>query len=465
MAAYGSGDVVTGFGRFALAALYTRVLDPDQFGVLAVLYVSISLAAMVIPFGLPSVLMVRFGEQGAPAMRRNKDEVYTKLVLFALPAGVLTAAAGGVLPGLHADMAPWAAVWLVAGVLWFVPAQSLRYKHAATRYSLSRASHIVVMATVAAWLYAAGKLTLTGIVAAEALGAGAALLAAHFADGYLPRPAWPEGSRVLLALGLPFCLLELVHFVVDWSDRYVITALMGVAATGYYAVASRLSIVGAMVVTAFIAVWQPYFYRLAGSDQVAPRTVGLTARRLLLIVGAAIGALMLVIPELVVLEVAGTHIIDPAYAGTKVLVAPLLLQYFFKAAYFVATPAINFNGRTWWQVAIIAAAGLANVFGNVLVITLWPAGSPYPPLVAVALVTAACYVFAMIFAFRELDRLYPCVRPSYTLVIAATVLVTVPLLPLSLALRTALFGLGAVAAGGALLHGRRNGCTNSETPH
>lgn len=454
MAAYGSGDVLTGLGRFALAVLYTHVLGPEQFGVLAILYVTISLAAMVIPFGLPSVLMVRFGEDGMSAMRRNKDDVYTKLVLFALPAGALAAVGGRLLPDVYAEMAPWVGGWLVAAVLWFVPAQSLRYKHAAVRYSLSRASHIVAMVAVVGYLFSAGRLTLTGIVAAEALGACVALVVAHVADRYLPRPRWPEGAGVLFALGLPFCLLELVHFVVDWSDRYVITALMGVAATGYYAVASRLSIVGAMVVTAFIAVWQPYFYRLAGANTVEAGTVGAAARRMLLIVGAGIGLLMLFVPELVVLEIAGKRLIDPSYAGTKILVAPLMLQYFFKVGYFVATPAINFNRRTWWQVAIIGAAGLCNVFGNILVISLWPSDALYPPLIAVALVTAACYLFALLLTFRELDRLYPRVRPSYGLVAVASLMVAVPLLPVPFALRLVLYGLVVAAAAAWLWFGR-----------
>jgi O-antigen/teichoic acid export membrane protein len=290
-------------------------------------------------------------------------------------------------------------------------------------------------------------LALPGIFAAEALGACGALLAVHMADRYVPRFRWPEGARALLALGLPFCLLELVHFVVDWSDRYVITALMGVAATGYYAVASRLSIVGAMVVTAFIAVWQPYFYRLAGTDRVEAGTVGTAARRMLLVVGAGIGLLMLFVPELVVFEIGGIRLIHPSYAGTKVLVAPLILQYFFKVGYFVATPAITFNRRTWWLVAAIGAAGVCNVFGNILVISLWPAGSLYPPLIAVALVTAACYAFALLLAFRELDRLYPRVRPGYKLVAAASLMIAVPLLPLSFPLRLALFvPAGAAAA-------------------
>ncbi len=456
MTAYGSGDMTVGLGRFMLSALYTRVLAPEEFGVLAVLYVTVSLAAMVIPFGLPSALMVRFGEQGSAAMRRNKDDVYTKLMLFAAPAGVLAAVGGRLLPADYAPMAPWVGLWLVAAVLWFVPAQSLRYKHAAVRYSLSRVSHIVVMAAVVGYLFAAGTLALPGIFAAEALGACGALLAVHVADRYVPRFRWPEGARALLALGLPFCLLQLVHFVVDWSDRYVITALMGVAATGYYAVASRLSIVGAMVVTAFIAVWQPYFYRLAGTDRVEAGTVGTVARRMLLVVGAGIGLLMLFVPELVVFEIGGIRLIHPSYAGTKVLVAPLILQYFFKVGYFVATPAITFNRRTWWLVAAIGAAGVCNVFGNILVISLWPAGSLYPPLIAVALVTAACYAFALLLAFRELDRLYPRVRPGYELVAAASLMIAVPLLPLSFPLRLALFvPAGAAAATWLWLSERR----------
>ena len=123
--------------------------------------------------------------------------------------------------------------------------------------------------------------------------------------------------------------------------------------------------------------------------------------------------------------------LPPAYVLCRALVAPLLLHYFFKMAYFVATPAISYHRRTWRQVYILLGAGALNLVGNAAVIAALAPHSMTAALAGVASVTILCYALAMLFGFMELRKLYPGVLPGTGFIAALGLLVALPLTPLA----------------------------------
>jgi len=429
MAAYGAADAFCGAVRLALAALYTRLLAPAEFGVLAVVQVSVVLAATVAPLGLPDVLMVRFREGDPVKMRRDMDRVYGLLLVVSGALAAVALAAVYLLPApeICRSLVPWAVVWAVALALWYVPSQALRFRGRVGRYAAARVTQVVTMVGVLLAYVALRTAGLREIVAAEAIGAMLALAATHVLEGYLPRPARDPRVRELLAAGAPFGLLAVAGVVVDYADRYVITLVLGPAATGYYAVAARISMVGTLLTGALLAMWQPHFYRLAGSGRVDQPLVRSISRKLALVFTAGLVLCMVVLPGLMTVRIAGRWFIAPAYQGAAVLVAPLLLQYFFKVLYFLTTPAINFHGRTWRQLAMTAVVGTLSVGMNALLLSVLD-GPAFALLTVTALVTAGAYAIAMVFGVHELRALYPGASVGLGFTLAAAGAVLVPLL-------------------------------------
>jgi O-antigen/teichoic acid export membrane protein len=447
MMVYGGADALVGLVRIGLSALYTRVLAPADFGLLAVLYVTVSLAITLLPLGLPSAMMIRF-RAGEPAeARQHKDTVYAALLrvcLLLLAAGGVAAALGLAQP-LDRVTVIAALLWAVASILSTVPSSSLRFAEKVVRFSTARVSQVVVQVAVLWYLWATSHVGLREIVVAETAGSLASLLLAHVLDRYVPRLRLSRPRVIdLLTLGAPLCFLGVGHFVIDLSDRYIVTLLLGAEATGYYAVAARLAIAGSLVAEALNSMWLPYFYRLAGSAQVASAALRRAARRLVYALGVVMALAMLVLPYVMVLRVAGRWFIAPAYHATMALVAPLLLQYFFKAVYYLATPAVNFHERTWRQVAIIYGAGLLNCLGNVAVILLLPGIGVYALLTLVALMTSLSYAAAMALLMRELDKLYAGGGPGGAFLALVSLVVLLPLAPVGLGVR---IGLVVVWAG------------------
>jgi O-antigen/teichoic acid export membrane protein len=388
--------------------------------------------------------MVRFRERNPAEMRADMDRVYALLATSCTAGAAVVMAAVLLLPlpALYRTLAPWALLWASALALWFVPAQALRVRGRVGRYAAARTLQVALMTAVLltfVWLRPSG---LTQIVIAEALGAVLALAAAHLLEGYLPR--LPRDSRVreLAAAGAPFGLLALAGVVMDFADRYVITGILGVEATGYYAVAGRIAVVGTLLTGALHAMWQPHFYRLVASGRVDPRQVRATGRKLALVFTAGLAVCMALLPGLLTVTVAGRPFIAPAYQGASVLVAPLLLQYFFKVLYFLTTPAINFHGRTWRQLAMIAAAGTASVALNAVLLSVLE-GPAFALLTVTALVTAGAYGIAMVYGMHEMRSLYPGASVGLGFALAASVAALIPLMGPP--------GLATMAATGACL--------------
>ncbi len=448
MVGYGATEAVVGLVRVVLAALYTRLLVPAEFGHLAIVYVTVTLIVSIISWGLPSALMVRFGQANQGDPKPFKDELYSFLVLLCTGgASVVLIATYTLIPSgwFVARLVPWAVVWVVATVLLAVPLQSLRYEQRVAASAATMAFQAGAMTTTLALLWLLGTVELVDIVAAEAVGAIAGLLFAHVLDSYVPALRLKVSARRLVLLGAPFCMLALVHIVVDLSDRYVITFFMGADATGYYAIAARFAIAGSMLSTAFLYIWQPHFYRHAGAGIRDCNSLRFAGRRLIALSGLAIGMLALFLPLLISANIFGISVVSPTYRDAAVLAGPLVLQYYFRTAYFLATPAINFNGQTWWQVCIIAIIGILNIAGNMAVIAFSGTDDLYHTLALVAYMTAASYAAAMVLGLRRLRALYPQVSPGWIFVAATAGLAIVPLLGGSWLLSSILLAGYAVA--------------------
>jgi O-antigen/teichoic acid export membrane protein len=431
MVVYGSADVATGVARLVLAAVYTRVLAPAQFGILAVLYVTVTLAVTLVPLGLPSAMLIRFRQGRPEEAAAYRNSVFSVLLVLCVVAGGVCAVVTRLWP---VPDVPWqtvllAVAWAAAGILMYVPTVSLRFKEHVGRYALSRVCQVAVTVLLVWRAYAGGALGVQEIVAAEAAGAACGLLLACMLDRYVPRLVVSGLVPDLLRLGAPLFALSLGHFLVDLSDRYVLVFLLGKEATGYYAVAARVAIAGALVAEAFNSMWLPFFYRIAAAGNVRTQELRRLARTLVILLGTALAAAMVVLPELVRFGWRGSYFFAPAYHGAAVLVAPLLLQYFLKMCYYISTPAINFNERTWRQVGYICLAAAVNVAGNVTVIVLRGDSGMFGTLTLVALMTVVAYGLAMILGMREYRLLYAGAQPGGWFLGAAVAVVFVALVP------------------------------------
>ncbi|MCK5571133.1 MAG: oligosaccharide flippase family protein, partial [Bacteroidetes bacterium] len=257
MAAYGTADVFSGIVRLALSVVYTRFLLPEEFGILAVIYVSVTLFALVAECGLTDTIMAEFRVSDDESNHRLMDQVFLVVSCASVVLLVALNSLAEVLPaaGKYATFRVWVSIWMLSSVLALLPTVLMRFQEKAREYLGIQIVRVVVLLATLFVLFRKGGLDAADIVKAETVSSLAALVLIFPVSRYIPRFHRPANLSGLLLLGFPLLLTALAFFMVDLSDRYLLALGLGAGATGYYAVAARIAVVGSLICEAFFAMW------------------------------------------------------------------------------------------------------------------------------------------------------------------------------------------------------------------
>ncbi len=256
-------------GQVALA----RLLGPETFGLYAIGWTILRIAALVAPLGLEHGV-IRYGSQ-----QWHKDPSGLKGVLWqslgvALLSGLLF---GG---GLYVA-APWLAqvVFQKPGLLWairgfgiaLIPATTLRVAAAATRISQRMqysalaeeftppAAHLLLLVIIVYFL----GWGLLGAVAAGVLSfALGLLLALYFIRGlfqeiFATRAKFVFGTAELLSFSLPASLAGIFTVLITWITRLMVGYFLPASEVGIYQAASQAAMLFAIILSAFNAIFTP----------------------------------------------------------------------------------------------------------------------------------------------------------------------------------------------------------------
>jgi O-antigen/teichoic acid export membrane protein len=395
---YGASDVISALVRFALVAVYTRILAPAEFGTYAIISATLQFVCVAVPLGLPSTLMVKFKEDDPKEMASQKNTAMLLLLQVCIGLGAAFFACSRILFTATAvsTLAAWLILWGASDTLSMVPKASLRFNQKIVLFSAARILRVLVMVGVLLWLVKIRCTGLGAIVVSEAVAAAAELLCCCIFDRFLPRPAPLWGLASLVGLGIPLTAVGLGVFLNDLSDRYVVFLLLGNQANGFYAAAAKIAVVGSFCAEAFNSMWFPYFFRFAQKKEYQQAELRDFSTKLVMLFAALIGLLCIVLPRLVTFRLFGRYFISPAYHGVALLVAPLTLVYFFKMAMYVATPVLTFQ-RKILQLSTISwvAAGL-NIAANVVWCRVFGTAHLYAALAAIAFMTSLSYGVCMV---------------------------------------------------------------------
>jgi O-antigen/teichoic acid export membrane protein len=457
-ALYGSSDVVTAIVRFALIAVFTRIMPPAEFGLYSIIITTMTLAAVFIPLGIPSAVMLRLSPADPLGSKSCKDGAFSFLFQLCLICGVAFYAASVFIfhNPLITSLAPWLIVQAISDIAGMIPKVSLRIKEKIALFSTARVIRILLMAALLFSLLHRGVSGIKAVFMAESMSALAEWLLCMTFDRYFP--AIPSFSCLgsLLKIGVPLTLVAFGMFCIDLSDRYVVFGLLGKEANGFYAAASKVALAASFFIEAFNSMWFPYYLRLMPANGPAiDENLRNFASRLIVLFSIVISLFMLVLPLFVKLQFFGRYFIAPQYHPVTVLVAPLTLAYFFKAAFYVSSTIIIAGGKNWKLARAVYIGAFVNIGLNVLWATLPAGANQLQTLIAIALSTSVSYGLCMVMASRSagLFGVRFWLTSKGTLISAAALCLA--LAPVPLALRFGAWACIAVIAGRELLFVKR----------
>jgi len=258
-----------------LTPLYTRALEPADYGVVDVLMTLSALLVAISMLGMDQALSAHFFDKGdspeADAWRRN----LTTTALMVVTGVAIVAALGLALfaeplaAQLFHDPARRVTVLLVAVNVAFLPVYNLTIHALRLRMQIARANavsltYLFTLIAAAVTMVLGLRMRATGIVAANALASVAAsVVGIVLAAGPLRGRPSPALGRSLLGVGIGVLPGALGMLVFNNVDRLLLTQFVSPADLGLYSIANKLASMVFVLMAPATTAWLPIALEMA----------------------------------------------------------------------------------------------------------------------------------------------------------------------------------------------------------
>jgi O-antigen/teichoic acid export membrane protein len=361
---YGAATFLVRGIQILLIPVYTRLLLPEEYGVLD----------MVVVFGaLVNLIVALEISQGAArfladaATESERQSYVATAVTFSLAAYALFAVAVWIfvlpLSYLLFDSDRWAGALRVAAVFLavngvFVLIQDLLRWHLRPQaYALASLAFVIPNAGLGIYLVAVADYGIYGVLGGQLAGAllGAASAAVALRDKLGLKPDYERLSRMLV-YSIPLVLSGAAVFANQFIDRIMIKEILGIDHLGVYGVAARFASVVALLTIGLQAALMPLVFRNFRDPHTAD-ALSRVFRYYLTFMVFLIGFISLYADEIFSVLVG-----EKFWAGSKIL--PVLAMASFFANLYIFFPGLFLGKRTLSVAAINVTAATVNLLLN-----------------------------------------------------------------------------------------------------
>lgn len=374
-------EVVSLVCGLAFGIVTARVLEAAGRGQVAAAWTAFTTSVLIVSLGISKALISKLNERGSLGASDYFGALIVLVPLQALVACTIIYAFFPTLP--DAIRGPALAIALIAAPT-HLSAEVARCLHRAHRriWAINVGTLLAalgrVIAILALWL--SDQVSVTSVLAVEL---GALLFSGCIVvvslRAHLPRPAFANvgpASLTLIGYGLWFQIYSLGISMVTKSNVLILHNIGGDAATGHFAVATRLAEYIGTFTNALQLVFLPFIAQMS-SDKARGQFTALVCRSSVLLLIPLAAILALSAPVLV------PFLYGESFTGS---VAPLQIM----AAAVVAATIFQFTGALpvatgkLWPVALISISGLAiNLIGTLLLVPRYGAiGAAVSALIA-----------------------------------------------------------------------------------
>ncbi|MDQ2714065.1 MAG: polysaccharide biosynthesis C-terminal domain-containing protein [Chloroflexota bacterium] len=395
-AIYALGSIGAPLISLVLAPFITQHLSVADYGVLAVLVTFIGLGAGVTQLGLNSAFFrtYNFDFTSAADRRSILATVYILLLLAAIPLIIVTFmlpdAVSTLLLGRasFARLIPLVAMSILLQNLTVPVLAWLRAENRALLFTITSISNLVVNAIVTIVCIGLLHLGIAGALVGMMSGSACIVICTG------PLILWYSRiklrldiARNLLAFGLPLVASFLASWVLQLSDRFLLSHLGTYAETASYAVAYNLgSVISTLIIGPFTLAWPTAMFTIA-RERDAAQTFKMVFRWFGFLLLVAAFALSLA-------ATAVLYVFFPTSYHSAALVIPVVAESIaFSGIYYMFMVGANIKRKTWLTAIFTAVAASANFGLNLVLIPAYGAmGAAIATFVAYALLTLLAYI-------------------------------------------------------------------------
>lgn len=356
-----SNIVATGI-PFLLLPLLTRVLTPQDYGVVAMFGVVVSVFGAMAGLGSNGAVEVRYFELGRAAMASYVSACMLILVASVMALLFVSWMSADILQALTSIPSSWILVCVAVAALQFVTLLRLsiwQVEGKASKYALMQVSQSGLNAALSVALVLGLGMAWTGRLWGIALSAalmGGVALKSLSKDRWLTRRVQRNHVRDALRFGTPLVLHLIGGLLISTVDRWILTNLLDVAQTGIYSVALQIGMVISLITGAANKAYAPWLFRHLPhqTDLEKIRLIRYTYAYFLGILGLAV-LIGLVAPTLL------SVLVGRSFQAASTIVPLVAIGYAFGGMYFMVTNYVFVAGATARLSLITVTAGGINL--------------------------------------------------------------------------------------------------------
>ena len=396
---YGLGGIVSRVIAVFLLPVYTRYLDPEDFGAVGLLVALSAVLVTILRAGISSAFF-RFTFD-------SKDPERRLLVLrtsfwFTMASATLGLAAGVLFAEPIADALGLTDPWLVRAAFVGIWAQ-MNYEQLTAVFRVEERSTLYVLASLANIAVTVGATLLLivvwdqgalGLIVGNFLGTLTVYLALL---GYRRAQLGLSFSRPLLRemnrFGIPLVPAALALIAMNLGDRFFLNHFAGIEEVGRYEIGVRIASAMVLLITAFRTAWPAFAYSIE-DDVEAKRTYAYVLTYLV----ALASWLALALGHSLALARAAAD--DAGLLRGRPVVALLAFGGVAYAAYIVMAIGVGRTKRTQFNWVITGAAALISVALNLLLV-------PDHGMIGSAIAAVTAYTSMFLGMTWYAQRVYP----------------------------------------------------------
>lgn len=370
---YGSGDILEKGVAFLLVPVYTAFLSPDQYGIISLMALLISLLFIFNMSGQQGAVL-RYYHQYRSSPGRQRviiATIFCYLIAAPLLLSLLITARGESLFNLLAlDIPFYPFGFLAVLTAYFMALPQLQLNawmagESPRKYIIFNLGRLAFTTALIVYFIAVLQWGAAGKMLAGAIGQGLFWLLALV---LLLRYAGTNFSGRELAnslkYGLPLVPHLLANLLLSLSDRYMLKYFTGLPEVGIYTLGYTLGSIMFILAFAFDKAWFPFFFSRVESDEgqiLFPKVATyFTVLSMFITLALAIFA-----PEIVSLMAA------PAYSQASLVLPVVAFGVFFNCIYLVPVKAFFYYKKTKTIPLLTAAAAALNIALNLWLIPLY----------------------------------------------------------------------------------------------
>jgi O-antigen/teichoic acid export membrane protein len=356
---------------FVLLPIYTRLIDPVEYGTLEVLNAFGSVVFSILSLGLASAINKCYHRDcTTPGEQATLLSTALVLVLPLLTAGtvalwMVAGPLGEFLVGREAAarMLPLVGVSVALGSVWTVVLASLRAQERASAFVLLSLSQFVAGVLLNVFLVVGCGWGVYGVLWGNV---GSHLVSLPVVVGVVRGRNTLAFSRhlarPLLAFGLAVVPLMLSAWVMEVSDRYLLSLFRTLDEVAAYGVGYKLGmLVEVAIVWPFQLAWPAFAFAISrreGHRQTYARTLTYLCATLALVVlvTALVGERLLF------------FVVGERYRDGLAVLGPVALAYALNGVQYCVAPPVHLAGKTRLMPLLAGAAALVNLLLNLVAI-------------------------------------------------------------------------------------------------